>query len=122
VNVVDSSAWMAFFANERHARSFAQPIGDLDQLLVPGITLTEVFKSIFRQRDERSALLAIAHMKRGRVVDLDESIALDAASYGLQFKLPLADSVIYATARRFNAMVWTQDVDFEGLENVRYFA
>jgi len=122
MNVVDSSAWMAWFADERHAESYAAPIGDLEHLLVPSITLTEVFKSIFRQRDERSALLAIAHMKRGRVIGLDESLAVDAAACGLQFKLPLADSIIYATALRYDALVWTQDGDFEGLEGVRYFS
>lgn len=113
---------MAFFANDRHAESFAEPIGLLDQLLVPSITLTEVFKCIFRQRDERAALLAVAHMKRGRVISLDESLAVDAADCGLQYSLPLADSIIYATARRYDAVVWTQDADFEDLPGVKYFS
>jgi len=121
MNVVDSSAWMAWFADDRHADSFADPIRDLDHLLVPSITLTEVFKSVFRQRDERSALLVVSHMKYGRVISLDDSLAIDAAAYGLKFKLPLADSIIYATARRYDAAVWTQDADFKGLKNVHYF-
>lgn len=122
MNVVDSSAWMAWFADERNAETFAVPILDTDHLLIPSITLTEVFKSISRQSDERSALIAITRMKIGRVIPLDESLALEAAACGLEYQLPLADSIIYATARRHDAVVWTQDADFEGLEQVRYFA
>ena len=122
MNVVDSSAWLSYFADERHAQSYAEPISDLDHLLVPSITLIEVFKSVFRQADERSALLAVAHMNRGRVIAFDDSLALEAASCGLQFKLPLADSIIYATARKFGAVVWTQDADFKELPDVKYFA
>jgi len=122
MNVVDSSAWMAYLANDRHADIFARPIQDSENLLVPSITLTEVFKSILRQRDERSALMAVTRMQSGRVIDLDSSLAVEAAAIGLQFKLPLADSIIYATAQRYDAVLWTQDADFEGLEGVRYFA
>lgn len=122
MNVVDSSAWMAFLANDRHADTFARPIQDSENLLVPSITLTEVFKSILRQRDERSALMAVTRMQSGRVIDLDSSLAVEAAAIGLKFKLPLADSIIYATAQRYDAVLWTQDADFEGLEGVRYFA
>ena len=122
MNVVDSSAWMAYFANERHANLFAEPIEDPEHLLVPSVTLTEVFKGILRQRDERSALVAVSRMQRGQVVDLDESLAVEAATCGLRFRLPLADSIIYATAQRYDAVLWTQDADFEGLDGVRYFS
>lgn len=121
MNVVDSSAWLSYFAGDQNSNIFARPIEDLDHLLVPGITLTEVFKNIFRQRDERAALAAIAHMQQGKVIALDATLAVDAATYGVEYKLPLADSIIFATARRHEATIWTQDGDFEDLPGVEYY-
>jgi len=121
MNVVDSSAWLSYFAGDKNSEEFATAIEDIEKLLVPSITLTEVFKCIMRQRDENAALEAIAHMEQGRVVTLDSSLAIDAAVFGLKYKLPLADSIIYATGNKFNAVVWTQDVDFKALPNVKYF-
>lgn len=121
MNVVDSSAWLAYFAGDDNAGKFAAPIEDIETLLVPSITLTEVFKCIMRQRGEDAALQVAAHMQQGKVVELDGALALDAAVVGLKYKLPLADSIIYATASRFGAVVWTQDEDFKTLANVQYF-
>jgi len=121
MNVVDSSAWLSYFAGDKNAEKFAAAIEDIEKLLVPSITLTEVFKCIMRQGDENAALEAIAHMEQGRVVTLDSSLAIDAAVFGLKYKLPLVDSVIYATSNKFDAVVWTQDADFKELPNVKYF-
>lgn len=121
MNVVDSSAWLSYFAGDSNARLFAKPIEALDKLLVPGITITEVFKSVLRQRNEESALEVVAHMKQGTVVALDGELAINAAVFGIELKLPLADSVIYATARKYDAVVWTQDADFKGLESVKFY-
>jgi predicted nucleic acid-binding protein len=122
MNVVDSSAWLSYFAGDANAEVFSGPIEDIDDLIVPSITITEVFKCVLRQRGKDMALEAIAHMEQGRVVALDGSLAIDAALYGVEHKLPLADSIIYATAIRFNAVVWTQDSDFRSLESVEYHA
>jgi predicted nucleic acid-binding protein len=121
MNVIDSSAWLSYFAGDKNARLFAKPIEDLDKLLVPSITLTEVFKSVLRQRNEESALEVVAHMKQGTVIALDAELAINAAVFGVELKLPLADSIIYATAQRLDAVVWTQDADFKGLENVKFY-
>ena len=121
MNVVDSSAWLSYFAGDKNAGAFARPIEDLDELLVPSITVAEVFKCIMRQRDEDSALEAVAHMEQGKVVPLDSSLAIDAAVYGLNNKLPLADSIIYATAKKFGAVIWTQDADFKALPDAKYY-
>ena len=120
LNVVDSSAWLAWFANEPGAESFAKAIENTAALLVPSICIAEVFKVIARQRGEGDALQAIAFMSQGRVVDLDADLAISAAVTGLARKLPLADSVVYATALSNNATLWTQDDDFEGLPRVRF--
>ncbi len=122
MNVVDSSAWLAYFADEPNAQHFASAIEAPDSLIVPSITLLEVFKKVAQQRGEGVALQYVAVMQQGRVVALDAPLALLAASLGARHKLPLADSIIYATAQQGNALVWTQDADFEGLQNVRYFA
>ena len=120
-NVVDSSAWLAYFADEQGADNFAAPIEDTASLVVPAICLLEVFKVIARQRDEGAALQAIALMQQGRVVDLDATLALSAAKAGIDYKLPLADSIVYATAGQVDGVVWTQDDDFEGLGDVRFY-
>ena len=121
MNVVDSSAWLSYLAGDNNAAEFAAAIENLEKLLVPSITLTEVFKSIMRQRDEGAALQVVAHMQQGKVVPLDSALAIDAAVFGLKYKLPLADSIIYATASKFSAVVWTQDAGFKALPDVQYF-
>ena len=119
-NVVDSSAWLAYFAEEPSAAEFATAVEDTRRLVVPAICLLEVFKVVARQRGEGAALQAAAVMQQGRVVDLDAGLALTAAALGFAHKLPLADSVVYATARAVGGVVWTQDGDFEGLPDVQY--
>ena len=120
-NVVDSSAWLEYFAGGPNAGHFAPAIEAAASLLVPSITLLEVFKRISQQRDDSAALQYVALMQQSTVVDLDAAIALRAAALGRRHKLPLADSIIYATAQAAGATVWTQDADFEGLAGVRYW-
>lgn len=120
MNVVDSSAWLSYFAGDANAPVFAGPVEQISQLLVPSITITEVFKNVLRQRGEEAALVVVAHMEQGRVVPLDSELAMDAAKFGVLYKLPLADSITFATAHKYGATLWTQDNDFEGLLNVKY--
>ena len=120
MNVVDSSAWLSYFAGDENADVFAGPIENTGELLVPSITLTEVFKCVMRESGEDAALQVVAHMQLGKVVTLDGALAIDAAVFGIEYKLPLADSIIYATANKFSAVVWTQDADFKSLPNVQY--
>lgn len=123
MNVVDSSGWLEYFADGPNADFFAEPIeGDPDRLVVPSITIYEVFKRILQQRDESGALRAVALMRSGTVLPLTDTLALAAAKLSVELRLPMADSVILATARGRDAEVWTQDADFEGLDGVRYVA
>jgi len=122
VNVVDSSAWLAYFGDGPNAGEFADAVADADHLIVPTITLFEVFERIRVQRDLDAALYAVAHMQRGRVVDLDAHLAIAAAELSAESGLPMADSVILATARAAGAVLWTQDADFAGLDGVEYRA
>ncbi len=120
MNVVDSSGWMEYFANGPNVDFFAPAIEDTDSLIVPVICLYEVFKHILKQRGEQSALEAVAAMMQGMVIDLTATLALSAGRSSVDLGLPMADSMILAIARSQNAVVWTQDSDFEGLDGVQY--
>jgi predicted nucleic acid-binding protein len=120
MNVVDSSAWLEYFAAGPTVAFFANAIENTNELIVPTICLYEVFKIISLQRSENEALQAIAVMQQGQIVDLDPTIALSAAKISIDQKLSMADSVILATARLNKATLWTQDSHFENLENVKY--
>jgi predicted nucleic acid-binding protein len=122
MNLVDSSAWLEYFANGPNARFFSAPIEDTQDLIVSTINVYEVFRRVAQQRDETAALQAIAVMEQGRLIPVDEVVALHAARLGAKHKLPMADSLILATARAFDATLWTQDADFDGMDGVRYRA
>jgi len=120
-NVIDSSGWIEYFADGPNADFFADAVEDEAALMVPAITLYEVFKRLLRESGgEDDALRVVAAMQRGVVVDLDAELALEAARVAYDRKLPMADSVILATAWENGATLWTQDGDFEGLPGVRY--
>ncbi len=120
MNVVDSSGWLEYFINGSNADFFAPVIENTREVLVPTISLFEVFKRVLLEKNRDDALEAIAQMKEGRVIDLDDNLALVAAELSYELKLPLADSIILATARAHNATLWTQDEHFKGLEGVKY--
>ena len=122
MNLVDSSAWLEYFADGPNAAFFAPAIEKTSQLVVPTIVLYEVYKRVCQQRDNRSALEAISVLQHGRIVDLTASLALSAAQISCDEKLPMADSIILATARAENAVIWTQDAHFKGMERVRFRA
>jgi predicted nucleic acid-binding protein len=122
MNVVDSSGWLEYFAGGVNAAFFAPAIENTRRLIVPSITIYEVFKSLLRQRSESQALAGMAAMRQGCVVDLDAALALSAARVSAENRLPMTDSIVLATARAHAAVLWTQDADFQGLPNVRFKA
>ncbi len=120
MNVVDSSGWLEYFADAPNANFFAAALGDQDSLVVPSLSIYEVFRRTAQLRDEGDALQVAALMQQGLVVDLTASLALSAARLSLREQLPLAASVILATAHAYGATLWTQDADFAGIEGVQY--
>ena len=122
MNVVDSSGWLEYFADGPNAGLFAKPIAATRSLLVPTLSLFEVFKHVTQQRSEDEALRAIAVMEQGKVVDLDRATALEAARLSIHHGIAMADSVMLATAHRHRATLRTQYSGFEGLQGARYFA
>ena len=120
MNLVDSSGWLEYFTQGANADFFAPAIENTTELVVPSIIIYEVFKKIMQERDENDALQAIGAMYQGSVVVLDASIALEEARPSLALKLPMADSIILATARFCEATLWTQDSDFRSIAGVQY--
>ena len=120
MNIVDSSGWLEYFADSPQADFFTPAIEDSAQLLVPVICIYEVFKRIASQRGLNIAQTSIADMYHGQLVNIDDSMALSAAQISLETKLPMADSLILATARAYHATLWTQDEHFRGLPGVEY--
>ena len=121
MNVVDTSAWLAWFAEEENAGIFKNAITNTEELLVPVICLYEVFKVLLREKSETDALLAVSIMQQGKVIDIDQEIALNAAKFSSEYKIPMADSMIYAISHKHTAILWTQDTDFKGLPGVKFF-
>lgn len=116
MNVVDSSGWMEYFIDSDRASLFAAAIEDTDHLIVPVITIYEVCKKVCRERGENEAFQIASIMQAGQVIDVDDSLVLQA----MRYPLPLADSLIYATCERHGSVLWTQDEHFKGLPNVRF--
>jgi predicted nucleic acid-binding protein len=121
MNIVDSSAWLAYFADEPNAKHFQSPLKDSASLVVPAITIYEVFKVVLRESSENEALQAVAAMQKGTIADLTGNLAISAARLSLIYSLPMADSIILATAQEFGARIWTQDSDFEKIPGVKYY-
>lgn len=122
MNLVDSCGWLEYLAEGPNASFFAEPLEDVELLIVPSICILEVFKTVLNQRSQAEALQVATAMQQGKVISLGADLALDAAALGLRHKLPLADAVILATAQASDAVIWTQDSDFEGLDGVKYIA
>lgn len=120
MNVVDSSGWLEYFADGPNAAFFAKAIEKPAQLVVPSISLYEVFKRLHQQRGEGAGLQAAALMQQSQSADLPAWLALAAARLSAELALPMADSIMLATARAWNATLWTQDADFDGLPGVKY--
>ena len=121
MNVVDSSGWLEYFSGGPRAGRFLSPLQDPESLVVPSITIFEVFKVVLREAGENAAWQAVTAMQKGKVVELTDNLAVSAAKLSLELGLPMADSIILATARAYGARIWTQDADFADIPGVNYF-
>ncbi len=121
MNVVDSCGWLEYFSDGPNAGKFAEPIQETSSLIVPTLSMYEVFKVALREKGEDAALQVVAIMKQGQEVELNSNIAIQAAKVSFDLKIPMADAIILTTARLYQATVWTQDNDFAGISGVKYF-
>jgi len=121
MNIVDSSGWLEYFSGGPHSKYFSAPLNDTASLIVPVISIYEVFKVVLRETGENEALQAAAAMQKGKVIDLTTSLAMSASKIGLHYNLPMADSIILATAKAYDCTIWTQDADFKNISGVKFF-
>jgi predicted nucleic acid-binding protein len=121
MNIIDSSGWLEYFSDGPNAIHYLPPLNDPSTLIVPVITIYEVFKVVFREFAENEALQSVAAMQKGKIIDLNANIAMNASKLSLQQNLPMADSIILATARAYDCVIWTQDSDFQHIDGVNYF-
>jgi predicted nucleic acid-binding protein len=122
MNIIDSSGWLEYFADGPNANHYLPPLNDTPSLIVPLITIYEVFKVVLRESDENEALQAVAAMQKGTIINLNANLAMNASKLSLQHNLPMADSIILATARAYDCIIWTQDSDFRQIEGVNFFS
>jgi predicted nucleic acid-binding protein len=121
MNIDDSSGWLAYFADEQNAKYFQAPLHNAASLIVPTVTIYEVFKVVLRESSEKEAFQAAVAMSKGTIVDLTSTRAIAASKLSMEHNLPMADSIILATAKEFVATIWTQDSDFKDIDSVKYF-
>jgi len=122
MNLVDSSGWLEYLSGSKNAKNFAKAIENTEELLVSSINIYEIYKKILKEKDENTAFQIVGLMRQAKVVDVDTSIAMEAAKLSYEKNIPMADSLIYITAITNDAIVWTQDTDFRGLDSVKYFS
>lgn len=121
MNLVDSSGWLEYLADSKNAKNFASAIENTDELIVSTINIYEIYKKVLLEKDENSALQVIALMQQAKVTEVSSSIAIAAAKFSFEEKIPMADCITYITAKVNDAMVWTQDTDLKDLDGVKYF-
>lgn len=121
MNLVDSSGWLEYFTDGKNADYFAPVVENTENLIVSMVNLYEVFKKISVEKNENSAIQAVALMQQSKIIEITEAISIFAAKLSIDYRLPMADGLIYATAKTHDAIVWTQDSDFKNLEDVKYF-
>ncbi|MEW6655003.1 MAG: type II toxin-antitoxin system VapC family toxin [Bacteroidota bacterium] len=120
MNLVDSSGWLEYLADGKNAKFFAPVIENTDELIVSSINIYEVYKKVLVEKDENTAIQVVGLMQQAKIVDVTPSIAIQAAKFSHEFKIPMADTLIYTTARMNDSVVWTQDIDFKNLDGVKY--
>ena len=121
MNLVDSSGWLEYLTDSKNAKLFAPAIEKTDELIVSPINIYEIYKKILLEKDENSAIQVVGLMQQAKVIEVNSALAVQAAKLSYERKIPIADSIVYTTAKQNNAVVWTQDVDFKDLDDVKYF-
>lgn len=120
MNILDSSCWLEYLSDGKKVKKISQVIENTKLLMVPSISIYEVFKKVLSFSNENQALQIVALMQQAKVVDLDISISMLSAKLSLQYKLPLADSIMLASAKYYKATLWSFDSDFKNIPGVKY--
>lgn len=115
--LVDSCGWIEFLVDGEKAGEYAKYFQNTKEIVTPTIVVYEVFKKVLKERGEEAAIMVAAQMSGTRVIELSESLSLIAANLSIKHKLPMADAIVYATAKFLGCQVATSDKHFKDLEN-----
>jgi len=121
MNIVDSSCWIEYLMGTEIGVNVSAIIENPAELVVPTITLYEVYKKLSLERGEEYALDVISYMQAGTVIELNTGLSLSAAKISQKHKLPMADSIIYATSLHYSAIIFSCDKHFKDIPGIRYF-
>ncbi len=121
MNMVDASGWVEYFLDSPRADLFASAIEDTPRLLVTSINLYEVHRVLSRKLPAHLRDTCLDLMRRAPVIDFNDARAIAAADVSSKHQLAMADAAMYAMALEYQATLWTQDADYQGLANVQYF-
>ena len=120
--LIDTCGWIEWLTNgilvDKFTPYFKQPSG----IIVPTVLQYELYKWVCRERSETEAQSIIAVTQQSQVIPLDTSLALLAAKLASQYRLSMADALIYATAQLNKAKLITSDDHFSNLPDVCYFS
>jgi predicted nucleic acid-binding protein len=121
MNIVNSSCWLEYLMDTKIGAAVAPVVENPAGLIVPTITLYEVYKKLLAEKDEEYAIDVVSYMQGGTVVDITAALSLSAARISRAYKLPMADSIIYATSLHYKSVVFSCDKHFKDIPNIRYF-
>ena len=118
--VIDSSGWIHYFLNGPAVARYAKVIQKLGRIVTPAIVVYEVYKTIKHSSNESLASDAVEALQHTMIIPLDSHLACSAADISLDCRLSMADSIVYATARKYDIPLYTSDADFKNLPNIKY--
>jgi len=121
MNIVDSSCWIEYLMDTEIGKNIAPIIENPNELIVPTITMFEVYKKLSTEKNELYAKEIVSYMQTGTVIELNASLNISAADISRKQKLAMADSIIYATSLLYSAVIFSCDKHFENFPNVKYF-
>lgn len=124
MNLIDSYGWIEYFGEGLLANSYATFIENAYEkdTVTPTIVVYEVYRKIKSVKGEEKALEAYAQMSRTKIVDLTSSLCLEAADISMNLKLGMADSIIVATAKAYNAQIVTSDQHLKNVNGVKFIS
>ncbi|MDG6901609.1 MAG: type II toxin-antitoxin system VapC family toxin [Nitrososphaerota archaeon] len=119
---IDSHGWIERFTSGPKSSRYNEVIDKTapNDVLTSVVALYEVYRRVKKEKGEQTALGAVAAMGQTRVAEIDQSLSLEAADYSLELGLHFADALVYATARRFSARLYTGDEDLKSLPGVTF--
>lgn len=122
MNVVDSCGWLEFMASGGNCDFFEPVLINEKELIIPGVVIFEVCKRLQVQGHAAAAEAFLQVAERCQIAYLSPAELARAAQASIDYKLALADAIIWQTAQTHQALLYTQDADLAGKPGVIYQA